>query len=278
MQDRLVWLLERFELRARVFQAGPLAGGAHYDPLPGTGYLHVLEAGRIRVHGSGHRAINVDQPCALLYANPVPHRVVPRGPGVRMVCAAFEFGLGSGNPLARALPAVVAVKLADMPSLSTTLTLLFGEAAEQHCGREAILDRLMEVALVHLFRDLMDQGVLEVGVLAGLADRQLMKALNAMHENPAGDWTVTTLAAVAGMSRARFAVRFRDIVGVPPGEYLIDWRMGLARSLMLAGHGVGAIASRVGYSSGAALSRAFHAHCGRSPSAWTKQRRAELAR
>jgi len=83
---------------------------------------------------------------------------------------------------------VVLLALAETPSLAATLEILFKEASEQHCGRQAVLDRLSEVIIIQLLRDLMDRGRLQSGLLAGLADPRLAKAINAMHAQPSHPW------------------------------------------------------------------------------------------
>ena len=91
-------------------------------------------------------------------------------------------------------------------------------------------------------------------LLAGLADKRLARAINAMHAEPGHAWTLESLAAAASMSRARFAVRFRETVGMTPMAYLGEWRLSVAQSLLRQGRGVQAVADRVGYASASALS------------------------
>lgn len=274
MQDRLVWLLDRFELRASTFQAGTLHCNAAFQAEEGKGYFHLLRAGAVELRshdGSGNRQRLIDQPSVFFFMNPAAHSLTPLDKDTSMVCASFEFGLSEGNPLLRALPDMVLVKLSEIPLLGLTLKQLFAESAEFHCGRQAILDRLCEVALILLLRDLMDQHRLEVGLLAGLADPRLARAINAMHAQPERAWPLEDLAAAAGMSRARFAVHFKNIVGTTPGAYLAEWRLGLAQSLLRRGKPIKLIADEVGYSSASALSRAFSAQRGISPSEWLRQ-------
>jgi AraC-like DNA-binding protein len=272
MDDRLVWLLTRFQLHARVFQAGPLCRSARFDSADGLGYIHLIRGGTLRVETAGHPALRLEEPSLVLYMNPLDHLLRPGPGGAEMLCASFEFGSGLGNPLARALPGPLALKLREVPALDTTLGLLFTEATEQHCGRQAVLDRLVEVVIVQLLRDLMDQKRLDFGLLAGLADPRLMKAINAMHADPARAWTLEDLATAAGMSRARFAARFRETVGTTPGAYLSDWRLSVAQSLLRRGKPVQTVADAVGYRSASALSRAFAARVGHSPRDWLRQR------
>ena len=202
--------------------------------------------------------------------NPQEHRIEPLDDDVYMVCATFEFGIGQGNPLQQALPDVFVLPLADSPSLASVLDHIFEEAAASHCGRDAILDRLCEIALVLILRDLMDEKRLEIGLLAGLADPKLARAINAIHEQPERDWTLEKMAQAALMSRARFAERFHDVVGMTPGHYLSDWRLGVAKSMLLKGASVQRIASDVGYGSASALSRLFASRLGMSPTEWRR--------
>lgn len=273
MNDRLVELLKYFELRARVFQAGPLCHSARYDAAEGWGYIHVQQRGRLEVRSPAHAPLLIDEPSLFFYMNPTSHRLLPKDRDVDMACATIEFGAGLRNPLARALPEVVLIRLRDLPTLDMTLKVLFREAAEQHCGRQAVLDRLIEVVFIQVLRDLMDQQRLRVGLLAGLAEPRLAKAINAMHAEPARAWSLEQLAATAGMSRARFAATFRQTVGTTPGSYLAEWRLGVAQSLLRQGKPVQLVSDVVGYGSASALSRAFRAHTGQTPTQWVKHDR-----
>lgn len=271
MSDRLVELLKCFSLKARVFQTGPLCHSARFDQENGAGYIHVLQQGRLLVQSHAHPALQFEEPTLFLYMNPTTHHLMPQTTDVEMVCASFEFGSGLNNPLARALPEVVVIRLADIPALDRALSLLFIEAGEHHCGQQAILDRLMEVVIVLVLRDLMDQHRLQVGLLAGLADDRLAGAINAIHAEPAREWSLETLAERANLSRARFANRFREVVGTTPGAYLSEWRLTVAQSLLRQGKPVQYVADVVGYGSASALSRSFRAHTGQSPRTWLKQ-------
>jgi AraC-like DNA-binding protein len=271
MADRLVWLLRHFELRAHVFQAGRMDHVARFRAADGLGYIHVLERGVLEIEGERHDRRLLTEPSLFVYINPTDHRLTPRDDAVKMVCATFEFGAGMCNPVRRALPDLLCIGLADMPMLEQTLALLFREAFEDHCGRQAILDRLIEVVIVQVLRDLMDEERLEFGLLAALADPRLAKAINAMHAEPAGNWTLVGLAKTAGMSRARFAARFREVVGLTPMAYLTEWRIGMAQSLLKQGKPVQFVADVAGFSSASAFSRAFRARTGQTPTTWVRR-------
>jgi len=270
MNDRLVELLKRFELRARVFQAGPLCTPGRFDSSEGVGHLHVQRSGTLSLELPDRQVLTIDEPSLFFFLNPTTHRLVPRD-DVRMVCATIEFGAGLWNPVARALPDVVLIRLRDLPVINLTLEALFREAEDRHCGRQAVLDRLAEVVFIQVLRDLMDQKRVEVGLLAGLSDPKLAMAINAMHADPSRSWSLEELAATAGMSRARFAARFREVVGLAPGAYLGEWRLGVAQSLLRQGKSVQLVSDLVGYASASALSRAFRSRVGVSPTEWLRQ-------
>lgn len=271
MEDRLAQLLNCFELSARVFQAGALCHSANFDAHDGLGYIHVLRHGTLQVEPKAEPTFLLSEPSLFFYMNPTSHRLIPKDNNVDMVCASFNFGAGLRNPLLQALPEVIVLKLKDTPTLVTSLEFLFVEAEDKHCGRQAVLDRLIEIIIIQLLRDLMDENRLQVGLFAGLADSKLAKAINVIHAEPAHDWTLNSLASVAGMSRARFATKFRDIIGVTPGNYLAQWRVGVAQSLLRRGKSIQIVANEVGYGSASALSRVFIAQIGQSPSEWKKQ-------
>ncbi|MGD8831915.1 MAG: AraC family transcriptional regulator [Pseudomonadales bacterium] len=266
----MVWLLDRFELRAEVFHSGRVLRCVYHDAAEGVGHLHMLRGGSVRLESPGSVPQLVEEPSAIFYLNPTSHSLTPGKEGADLVCANIDFGAGQGNPLRLALPEVVVLPLAPSPALAETLTMLFREAEADHCGRQAVLDRLSEVALIRILRELLDQQRMEMGLLAGLADARLARAINAIHAEPARAWTLADLALEAGMSRARFAVKFRDTVGMTPGSYLSEWRLGLAQSLLRRGKPVNVVAGEVGYANASALSRVFAARRGMPPTAWVK--------
>jgi len=276
--DRLEWLLKNFALRANAFHAGTLTCESVFEARPGVGYLHVLQEGAIALHDAGQSQREISEPSVLLYLNPLHSRIEPLTDSTRILCATFEFGLGSGNPLQAALPNAQRFGLSHLPGLDHSLKQVIFECTEPHCGRQSVLDRLCEIVLVLVLRHLLDNSVLDVGLLAGLADAQLQKALTAMHGEPDRNWSLVDLAAVAGMSRARFATKFRDTVGTTPVVYLTQWRLGLVKSRLLAGKSVSVIASEVGYSSASALSRAFQASFNQAPIAWLQSHKGTLSR
>ncbi|ODU48291.1 AraC family transcriptional regulator [uncultured Aquimonas sp.] len=270
--DRLAHLLEQFALRARVFHSGLICGSELFDSADGSGHLHVLRAGVIELQDSrGDCLQRLDRPSLAFYPRPLAHRLATLpGESAELVCASVSFGQSGADPLSAALPNPLVLALDEAPALAGLLQLLFDEAFAQRCGRSAALDRLSELLVLHLLRIAMSSGGPRMGVLAGLADPRLAKALVAMHAQPAEAWTLQRLAERAGMSRARFALHFQQVVGQTPMDYLAGWRMGLAMAELRRGRPVGQVAQQVGYGSASALARVFSARVGVSPLAWLR--------
>lgn len=211
-------------------------------------------------------------PTLLFYPRPLAHvfHNAPRD-GADFVCATLDFDGGEQHPLARALPPLIVLPLAAVEGLAQTLELLFAETERVRCGQRLLADRLFDVLLVQLLRWLLDhpqQAALAPGVLQGLADPRLARALVAVHERPGAVWTLATMARQAGMSRSSFASRFHACVGEPPASHVVRWRVALAGQMLRDGRPLKAAAEALGYADASSLSRVFTQHMGRSPRAW----------
>ncbi|RKT84900.1 AraC-type DNA-binding protein [Saccharopolyspora antimicrobica] len=164
-----------------------------------------------------------------------------------------------------ALPpiALLPAAAADCP----TLDLIVDEIQQDKPGRQAMLDRLLDLRLVATLREWFDRA--DSGAPAWYRahqDPHVGRALRLVHENPAQPWTVAKLAAEAGLARATFAERFRELVGQPPMTYLAEWRIAQAADrLARTDATVDAIAHQVGYSNAYALSVAFKRTLGIRP-------------
>jgi len=273
MPDRLQALLSHFAVSARTFNAGALCGINSHDGSGPDGQLHLVRSGDVDVKHGNKIAARVREPSLLLYPRPMAHKFVTDAErGADFVCANLGFEGGNANPIASALPAFVCIPLRQLHGSEAVLTLLFDEARSYNCGRQAMLDRLFEVVMIQVLRQLMEQGQAQVGMLAGLAHPRLRNAIVVMHDEPQKEWSLEELAATSGMSRSAFASGFREAVGLTPGAYLQRWRIGLAQKALLAGRSLKLIAQDVGYGSEAALSRAFKAQSGVGPREWRNQR------
>lgn len=270
--DRLDALLTHFPVRAHMFHSGTLCGITDFSAPAEGGQMHLVRTGAMDVIHPGRPTLHVSVPSLLFYPRPLArHFVTDAQRGADLVCADLRFDGGAANPITMALPDVICLPLASIDGIDQVLALLFGEAFGNNCGRHAVVDRLFEVVLVQLLRQLMEAGQIRGGMLAGLSHPKLRKALVAMHEQPGQEWTLDTLAHISGMSRSVFAGTFRSVVSCTPGIYLQAWRVRLAQQALLQGRPLKVIATEVGYGSEAALSRAFKAQCGMPPREWRQR-------
>jgi len=271
--DRLASLLQRFSVSAQLFHSGPLCGLNDFAPTAGLGQLHLLRRGRLTVEHQGDSPIEISVPSLLFYPRPMWHRFrTDPQVGADLACAHVALGDPTSSPLALAIPAFLCLPLQDLDGSAAALDLLFEEAFAQRCGRQVVVDHLFAVVLVKILRHLMNTRAIDTGLLAGLAHPMLARALVAIHSEPQLAWSLPQLADAAGMSRSVFAREFHRVLGQPPGDYLMTWRLLLAQQALLHGDSLKRIAARVGYANEAALSRAFKARHGISPRAWVRGR------
>lgn len=182
-----------------------------------------------------------------------------------MLVGAYQLDGEVGARLLRALPPVALLRRQDWDS--PLLGLLAAEIGKDEPGQEAVLDRLLDLLLIAALRTWFARPGTEAPAwYAAYADPVVGHALRLLHNNPAHPWTVASLAAATGVSRAALARRFTEMVGEPPMAFLTDWRLTLAADLLRDPEAtVGSVARQVGYSSPFALSTAFKRVRGVSP-------------
>ncbi|WP_144107976.1 AraC family transcriptional regulator [Paraburkholderia sp. BCC1886] len=210
-------------------------------------------------------------------------------PPVALPNGEFRIGLQSGPPdyrslvghcvfaspdaalLVSLLPQVVHVS--GEKRLATLVQLVGEESREQRPARDVVLARLLEVLFIEALRATAGPSA-SPGLLRALADERLAAAIRSMHADPTRSWTVAELAKEAALSRSAFFDRFSRAVGVAPMEYLLSWRMAMAKNLLRraeAGVGIAEVAQRVGYSSASTFSVAFTRHVGLPPTRYARE-------
>lgn len=270
--------------------------GVRYSAFGQPSFCAVLE-GCCRLAVDGHRALTLEAgDFLLLPATPgftmsgfeqvTPERIDPkvtpapmgevrhgtRGgrPDVRLLGGYFIFDSPDAELLVSLLPALVHVR--GVERLSVLVRLVGEESGDRRPGRDLVLTRLVEVLLIEALRSTAGEDA-PPGLLRGLADARLAAAMRQMHGQLARSWTVAQLAKTAALSRSAFFECFTRTVGMPPMEYLLAWRMAVAKKL-LRSHGLGLseVAERVGYSSASTFSTAFSRLVGQPPSRYARER------
>lgn len=283
VEDRLTGLLTQFAVSAEMLDADAVLrfprwygdGGAG----AGAGHLHVLWSGTLQVVPADGAPAPQEQavvgPAVLLHAAGERHQLVPIERPL-VTCAAVRFAHGAGHPLVRALPSALVVPTATVDGLGPTLQALFGEVDHVRCGRPLVAGRLLEVVVLQLLRWAFTHPQLAdipAGLVRGMGDPSIARALVAIHDAPGDAWTLDRMARASALSRSAFAERFRRLVGTTPAAYVATYRMAVVKDRLLAGASVGALAVDLGYANGSGLSRAFAAEVGMSPTAWLASQR-----
>lgn len=190
-------------------------------------------------------------------------------PDVRMLGGYFEFDSPDAALLVSLLPVLLHVR--GIERLSVLVKLVREESLDTRPGRELVLGWLVELLLIEALRSTTGDSA-PPGLLRGLADARVAVGLRLMHGAPARTWTVDALAKEAALSRSTFFERFSRAVGLPPMEYLLAWRMALAKDLLSrSGVAIAEVAERVGYSSASTFSTAFSRHVGQPPGRYARQ-------
>jgi AraC-like DNA-binding protein len=273
--------------------------GVRYSKFGQPSFCAILE-GRCRLAVDGHQPLTLDAgDFVLLPATPGftmsgfepvrPERIdaqqqarsAPTGevrhgtrggrPDVRLLGGYFIFDSPDAALLVSLLPAVVHVR--GVERLAVLVRLVGEEATERRSGRDLVLTRLVEVLLVEALRATSSGDDAPPGLLRGLADPRLAPAIRQMHGHLSQPWTVVQLARPAGLSRSAFFERFTRTVGLPPMEYLLAWRMAVAKDLLQRHDlGLAEVAARVGYGSASSFSTAFSRHVGQPPGRFARAR------
>ena len=198
------------------------------------------------------------------------------GAATRFVCGYLACSRSVCRPLLDALPRLVRIPIGDGAAAALWRDLLrvgVRESSASRPGAGSLLAKLSELMFVEAMRryveNLPPQGK---GWLAGVRDVQIGHALALLHGEPGRAWTVDELAREVALSRSALAERFASLVGEPPIQYLMRWRLALAaQALRSGGEAITRVAERTGYESESAFIRAFKREFGMPPAAWRRQ-------
>ena len=292
MNDPLSEVIALLQPRAVFSRRHSAAGrwGVRYSAFGQPSFCAVLE-GSCRLTVDGHRPLTLEagdfvllpatpgftmsgfEPVRLEHFDPhvtskvlgeIRHGTRGGRPEVRWLGGWFAFDSPDSALLVSLLPSLVHVR--GVERLSVLVRLVGEEASERRPGRELVLTRLVEVLLIEALRAKPSEDA-PPGLLRGLADARIAPAIRQMHSQLTRAWTVGQLARTAAVSRSAFFERFTRTVGLAPMEYLLAWRMAVAKDLLRREDlRIGDVAERVGYGSASTFSTAFSRHVGQPPS------------
>ena len=237
-------------------------------------------------HGTAHRVLSSTtasaQPLSEIPIERVSDRfeIMRHGGGgelTRVTYCGVRFDHIAAQRLTSLLPDVLHLETSDRSDawLRDTIRFISNEAHEMKPGGETVVTRLADILVIQALRSWMDTAShAEQGWISALRDKHIGRALAKMHKNPQNNWTVDSLAKDVGMSRSGFSARFTALVGEPAMLYLTRWRMQMSRKdLLQTDDALSVLATRHGYQSEAAFSRAFKRVYGVSPGSVRKSAR-----
>ncbi|NGN64647.1 AraC family transcriptional regulator [Streptomyces sp. A7024] len=204
------------------------------------------------------------------------------GPRTSLLCGNYHLDQDRPHPLVSKLPEFVHLptRHGRHPELSAAVQLLGTELDNPRIGSDGIVPALIDSLLLYILRAWLDDQPAGAarGWAAALQDAAVAPALTAIHAAPETTWTVESLAARSGLSRAAFARRFNALVGEPPMAYLTRWRMTTAAKLLRESDApLTAVAARAGYGSEFAFAKAFKREFGVAPGGYRRGRERHIA-
>jgi AraC-like DNA-binding protein len=264
----------------------PFAGAGFHLVLEGTCWLTPPDGTRVELragdvaflpHGSAHSLTG--DPTTPIDVAPSPLTGnetggdTGTGPRTVMLCGAYLMDRSWPHPLLRELPDLVHLPggLGRHQSLRGAVELLATELTWPRIGRDAVVPALLDALLLYMIRAWLEDQPEGSGWTTAVRDQAVRTALLGIHSAPGQQWTVASLAAQAGLSRAAFARRFTSMIGQPPLAYLTWWRMILAARLLRASDApLRTVAEQVGYTSEFAFGAAFKREHGITPGAYRR--------
>jgi len=195
---------------------------------------------------------------------------------VRLVCGFCSFDEGLKHPLFFGLSTAIVFRrhaTGNSPWLAEAVRVITMEANLDGMGISAIISRLIEVLFIQGIRHQRDtESNARSPYLIAITDTKLKSAIEAMHEHPEREWSISQLAEVSSLSRSRFAQRFKEVLGQSPMQYLTDWRLQKARRMLKETDlSIAEVGFRSGYQSLPSFTRRFGKQFGISPGAFRKE-------
>lgn len=292
--DLISSLLRTFHLNATVFERSRFCGSWHLDHAGGSqASFHLLVSGGCWLDPlDGREPWRLEEGDLLVLPRDAPHRLSDQpgpaetGPprraalgdtgagGTGIVCGYFVFDEGTSNPVLDALPDYLLLRARDVAGtagLRSLVDLLVSESASEAPGSDAMVDRLSDALFIQVVRQYFESSPEASTLGAALADPAVSRALQCFHAAPERDWDLPSLAREAAASRSALVKRFTDVMGLPPMQYLQQWRLQLGHRMLREGQPVTTVSEACGYRTDAGFSKAFKRQFGYGPGAVRRQ-------
>ncbi|WP_033070061.1 AraC family transcriptional regulator [Thalassospira australica] len=271
-----VWRVQRSEV-GQAFYCMVLAGQCKLD-VDGPDSIDLGDGDFVLIPAAYDFAMSSRTPPAPdgLQTQPVlqPDATVRLGqaadePDVRLLIGYCHFGAPDAELLISLLPDFFVVR--KERRLENLAKLVRDEALSERPARDVVLDHLLQVLLIETVRSAGETSDGK-GLVKGLSDPKIARALRQIHDAPQTAWTVADLARAAGMSRSAFFTKFNRKLGLAPMEYILNWRITLAKSMLRQRqYSIAEIAEKIGYGSTSAFSVAFSRRVGQPPARFAHQ-------
>ena len=223
---------------------------AHAMGEPGEAIGETLASDHCELHGDGL--------VTFLAGDGTPDTLLVCG----QISASYEGALG----LFELFQAPIIEAFPHDSVLHQSFELMLAEVKRPGIASQAMTEVLMKHCLIVLLRQHLTGAPENSPLLMAMQEPKLARAVLAVLEKPGAPYSVQSLAALAGMSRASFAERFSQVFHQAPMDFVQRVRLRIAaRLLTTTDLPVKVIASTIGYASRTAFSRAFELIYGAGP-------------
>lgn len=282
--DALSSLIAGLRLQSEVYVYGDFCGAWAVD-TSGSRHMpfHLVEQGSAWLHIEGRPARALAAGDLVLFPRDLRHAIAyseakpdqfnqamdtAEEASARMICGFYDFQSKASWPLLDSLPDVVVFSL-NLDGLGQATKVLINLAVSElnspQPGQYQVVNQLLYVVFINILRQQIAEG-LEEGLLAALFHPKIGKSLAALHQSPAQQWSLDSLADSANMGRSSFAKTFADLVGMTPVKYLSAWRLQLASDLLRStNRSIAEIAESCGYQSEVVFRKAYKKTLGHTP-------------
>lgn len=271
--DDLGKIINHITLSAEVFYSGNLCG---IQAIGGSdsGHLHILESGKLTIITNEGHKVCLDTPSVIFIPSGTEHKIISsESDQANLICALVKFNASNCSSLIKSLPQFIYYEINSSESIGQTAKWLFDEAFGEQSGRQVMIDKLADIFLLQILRDVVKSGEVLQGILSAMTHPRLSGVIEAIHQQPEHEWSIEKLAQISALSRSKFAALFKETVGQSPNNYITDLRIAMAKNLLKKGKSINIIANEVGYEHGSALARVFRKSLGVSPTEWVNSQK-----